>query len=510
MEILRELLRIVTSKSDSKRVFPELYESSSDENPASLAGMYLHGVINGTFRTDAEAAEFLYGVADTDVRYRVLKSRAIDRSVHAVLMMQIKTPEYSEYLSAYYKCTRNLIAAQTLLRFAARSASDWLARKTLTMARKYEFTDICLPLSVLLRDSAAFYNKPRIFHHLDDQVQHYMRVLYAEYSTTAVFHRLSFQGLATNTKSVVLVEATQRAMREFEAIADGLESHRLTLNRLRLVSLTASVTDQHSLFIKTCDEAIDYLQSKPHLSQPARIGEFLLDKMIVLVLLRRPAEALQSAEIVAASFTPGGRNWYLVYQFLTAASLQNLEFAKAHQYLREATSQRRFTLMPASEREAWALFGAYIYLAQQLRLYEPEDPRTFQNFRLSTFLNSIPELTREKKVETALVLIAQIFFLITEGDDDTAQRRIEYLKVYCSRYMRDKSFLRIRIFMRMLQAFPRSSFYPDEIERRNAELFKRLQEHGSDYMGEHVNEYIPFEVMYRAVLDVIRSRVYDD
>lgn len=510
MEILRELLRIVTSKSDSKRVFPELYESSSDENPASLAGMYLHGVINGTFRTDAEAAEFLYGVADTDVRYRVLKSRAIDRSVHAVLMMQIKTPEYSEYLSAYYKCTRNLIAAQTLLRFAARSASDWLARKTLTMARKYEFTDICLPLSVLLRDSAAFYNKPRLYHHAHEQVVQYMELLFAEYNSIAVLHKLHMMAYTTNTRNLDLVAITNGLRKEYARIQGNLTSHSLSLNRLRLDVMAASLSLQYDELIKKCDEAIAYLQSKPHLSQPARLGEFLLDKMIVLVLLRRPAKALKDADAVAASFTPGGRNWYLVYQFLTAASLQNLEFAKAHQYLREATSQRRFTLMPASEREAWALFGAYIYLAQQLRLYEPEDPRTFQNFRLSTFLNSIPELTREKKVETALVLIAQIFFLITEGDDDTAQRRIEYLKVYCSRYMRDKSFLRIRIFMRMLQAFPRSSFYPDEIERRNAELFKRLQEHGSDYMGEHVNEYIPFEVMYRAVLDVIRSRVYDD
>lgn len=510
MEILRELLRIVTSKSDSKRVFPELFETSADEIPSSLAGMYLHGVMNGTFKTDTEAAEYLYGVPETDSRYRVLKSRAIDRSVHAVLLMQIKTPEYSEYLSAYYKCTRNLIAAQTLLRFAARSASDWLARKTLTMARKYEFTDICLPLSVLLRDSAAFYNKPRLYHHAHEQVTYFMDLLFAEYNSTAVLHRLIMMAFTTNTNALDLSEGIRVARQEYSDIQKELQSHTLSLNRLRMEVLASTLLRDYDALIDRCDEAIAYLQSKPHLSQPARLGEFLLDKMIALVLLRRPAKALEDANTVAASFTEGGRNWYLVYQFLTAASLQNQEYARAHQYLREATSQRRFSLMPASEREAWALFGAYIYLAQQLGLYEPEDPRTFQNFRLSTFLNSIPEMTREKKVETALVLFAQIFFLITEGDDDTAQRRIEYLKVYSSRYMRDKSFLRIRIFMRMLQAFPRASFYPDDIERRNADLFKKLQEHGSDYMGEHVNEYIPFEVMYHAILDVIRSRVYDD
>ena len=83
MEILKEILRIVTSKSDKAKVFPELIED--DIASTSLAGRFLNGMANDTYANDEDAAKDLYGTDAGDQRFRTLKSRTYERLMQSVL-----------------------------------------------------------------------------------------------------------------------------------------------------------------------------------------------------------------------------------------------------------------------------------------------------------------------------------------------------------------------------------------------------------------------------------------
>lgn len=506
MEILKEILRIVTSKSDVSKQLPELVEDADPELADSITGQFLRGLISDEWNTDEEAALSLYGSERSDQRYRTLKSRTYERLLHSLLFLQVKQPVHSEYLSYYYKCTRNLICTQTLMRFASRTAGFAVAQKTLTMAQRYQFTDICLTLSALMRESVAVWGQRKKFDYYNELVNNYFRTLEAEYRSDALLDQFGLEASATIRTKQYLIHYGDTILSELTELADKFQSHMLKLNLYRHRIVLANFKDDTYEIIASCDEAINYLTQNPHLSQPARLGEFRLRKMVMLVLVRNSQEATSVAESVVNSFREAGTNWYTALFFATAASFQGEKYEDAERYLEMATGHRKYPLIDEATRETYTVFSAYLYLAERLGLYHPKNVKSKnRQFRLSTFLNSVPAEAKDKKVVNVLILISHVLFLIVDGDLESAERRIEYLKVYGSRYLKEKHFTRVRVFIKMLQTMPRMGFVAKDIRIANEDLYEQLLITSQDRMPPIVNEYIPFEVLYRATVDYLES-----
>ncbi|MBP6509987.1 MAG: hypothetical protein KA339_05480 [Candidatus Kapabacteria bacterium] len=500
MEILKEILRIVTTKSDKTKVFPELVED--DEASTSLAGRYLNGMANDSFTTDEEAARDLYGTGASDQRYRTLKSRTYERLMHSVLFLQVKQPEHSEYLSYYYKCMRNQIGAQTLMRFASRRAGYAVALKTLTIAQKYEFTDICVSLAVLLRESAAVWNKRTTFLHHHREVVKHLGALKCEYDADFLLDHIKMEMTVTSRKRSYLIDLHKDAMIKVESMRKEHNTHGLRLSSIRAAVNYYDFVEDFAGVIKECDRAIEYLNSVPHLSQRARHGEFMLQKMSAALYLRRYDEAFTLADKCIDSFTVAGNNWYFASDLAFVAAINIQDYDKAELLYTRATTHRKYNMLSENTRERWIIYGAYLLLAEQLGLYSPQQSRA-KTFRLSTYLNSLPEESKSKKVYNVLIIVSHVFYLMINGDYDTAEKRIDYLRVYSSRYLKEKHFNRVRIFLRLIQSFPKHSFIPSEIRKHTKDIYDELIASSHDPMPSETNELIPFEVMFESLLKTV-------
>ncbi len=508
MEVLKEILRIVTSKSDVAKVLPEL-ELSSGDDVDSLTGRFLRGLLNDEFGTDEEAAKVLYNAGRSDQRYRTLKSRTYERLLHSILFLQVKQPEHSEYLSYYYKCTRNLICAQTLMRFASRTAGFEVAEKTLTIAEKYQFTDICLTLCKLLCETSAITGMRKKFDLYQSKMNLYFEILQAEYKSDAL---LDLHVLECNVYSRTIQYLQSLAETTWDEVVElkkKFNSHNLILNEFRMRITVYEGRDDIEGLLETCNEAIKYLEANPHLSQPARLGEFRLRKMMILLMTQRVAEAYSIADYVASSFRSGGNNWYLAQYFATIASLRVGEYALAESYINKATTHRMYILQDESRKETFTILSAYMLIAEQLGLREKGIDQLeinsnykskFRHFRLSTYLNSVPEESKKKKITNVVILISHVCFLLLNEDFDAAERRIDYLRVYISRYLREQAFNRVRLFLRLLQTFPKHSFDPARIRKANTQLFQQLQDTAEDTSPAMLCEYIQFETLYHGLL----------
>ncbi len=502
MDILKEILRIVTSKSDVSKVFPELLQP---EKPDLLpANQFLVGLAKDKYFTDEDAAKDLYGATPSDQRYRTLKSRTYERLLHSILFLQVRQPQHSEYLSYYYKCMRNMIGAQTLMRFAARKAGYAIASKTLSVAQKYEFTDICLSLAVMLRESAAVWNKRTAFmkHHAD--VRKYMGALTCEYEADYLLDYITLEKTTSGRRRAYLIDLHKSAM---EKIREMVAEH--STNVLRLNAFRASVNffdfvEDFESVMNECDRAIAYLDANPQFSQRARYGEFKLQKMSAALYLRRYAEAHELSESCIGSFIEAGINWYYASDMAFVAAINMQEYAKADFYYTRAVTHRKYATLNESTRERWILYGAYLSLAERLGLFTPEQSR-YRTFRLTTYINSLPEEAKSKKVYNVLIIVSHVFFLILNKDYDAAEKRIDYLRVYSSRYLKERHFHRVRLFLRMVQAFPRHSFIPKDIRKNTKDIMDELIATLKDPMPSETNELIPFEVMIEAIMKAMQS-----
>lgn len=503
MEILQEILNIVTNRKDAKRSLPELDPAS----PASttLAARFMQGVVSGEYSSDDDAAEKLYGTTASDQRFRTMKSRTFDRLLQSVLFLQVRQPEHSEFLSYYYRCMRNTFVAQTLMRFSARKAGYLVASKTLTIAQRYQYTDLCLTLSVILRETSAVWYKRAAFMRHHANVQLYFRQLEAEYQADYLIDYLGIETDITSRSNSQLEALHVSTLNTVNELADAHGTNTLKLNQFRAALSYYDFMGNYFSVMRICDEAVAYLDQHPHLAQKARYGEFMLMKMTSALAVRQYLEVHELSERCIHSFTAGGNNWFFACDlaFIAALNVQDYQFAENIYNL--AVSHRKLSLQPERTRERWLIYAAYLYLAEQLGLYTSITERS-RSFRLTTYMNSVPEQSKSKKVFNVLIIVSQYLILILHGDYDAAERRGEYLRVYASRYLKEPHFARIRLFLRILHTFPRYSFLSNDIRKRIEPLLKKLNASKGSNESSEINELIPFEVLIDAILQHIERR----
>jgi len=497
METIKEIVRVVTSKADIKKVFPELVDPDGTN---TITANFVRGLIDNDYSTDDEAAEALYGADRSDQRYRTLKSRIYDRLLVALLNLQVKQPEHSLYLSMYYKCSRNSVASQTLMRFASRKAGAQLAERTLQIADKFHFTDLQIALLYSLRTSMSFQRNKRLYGHYHERLSHLLTVQGAEIESDYLLDQaLLDTGPREGSKDII--SHYNGISDKVKKLKDTYNTNTLNLNYFRIRTSLFELSMNYAELIRTCDEALTYFQIHKHFSLPARVGEFSLMKAIACSSLRRHSEALDVADVCISSFNSGGNNWYLSLDIAFTAAMNSSEYERATVYYLTATEDHRLSLQPSFTQERWTTYGAYLYLAQQFGLLQNETAFTNKSFRLNSFLNSVPEFSKEKKFANFLIIVSHICFLIVGGQFDTAERRIEYLRTYCARYLKEPQFDRSRVFLKILLVFSKEAYSATEIETSIAPLLEELRELDKKQTANDVNEIIPYGVLSKELLN---------
>ena len=61
-------------------------------------------------------------------------------------------------------------------------------------------------------------------------------------------------------------------------------------------------------------------------------------------------------------------------------------------------------MLSESTRERWIIYGAYLLLAERLGLHAPSQSKT-KTFCLTTYLTSLPEESKSKKVYNVLIIV---------------------------------------------------------------------------------------------------------
>ena len=72
-------------------------------------------VLEGKYRTDADAAEDIYNVEPTHPKYRKLKSRVKELLIRSLFSLHISHPKNSMVAVSAYDCVKNATSARILI-----------------------------------------------------------------------------------------------------------------------------------------------------------------------------------------------------------------------------------------------------------------------------------------------------------------------------------------------------------------------------------------------------------
>lgn len=501
MKTLLELASIVTSKTGNKK---SLLAVIADEQDGVLSS-YLRSIVDRRYNDDDAAARAIYQSDRTDARYRTLKSRAFDRLLQALLLLEIRTPSYSEYVTNYHRCQRNLVVARTLVSFSSHRAATKLAEKTLHIATKFEFTEVTIHLLTLLRSSYAMLADKRRFAACNKSIRQSMELLEAELRSEELLELLQVEIRQGNAPEESLLTLARQYCGEHTELAKTHRTFTITLNQFRLEIVVGGLSQDIASVSRACDAARDYLRSRPHLNQQSRMGEFGLLKMQACVENR--AGALVVDEIVdnASMFTAGGTNWYLTLEYGILSALQCGRYDVALSLWQEGRTHRRFSQAIETVQQTWQVLEAYMHLLARLQLLK-EPISESRTFRVSTFLNTAPTASIHQRQQHVHSIILHAMFLILEGDNDAADRRIEYLRVYVSRYITTKRDASIRLFVRVLQALAKVNYAPDQLPATTITLIDDLATTERKALIGGSIEIVPLDTLLRQLTHVLRSR----
>jgi hypothetical protein len=248
----------------------------------------------------------------------------------------------------------------------------------------------------------------------------------------------------------------------------------------------------------TCKEALQRLQLKSCVS-PRLVRVFQSYHVICLTMLEQFEEALTLNWDIVNNEVVGSRNWFIHLDNLFLMALKGNKYRDAGQAACILYQNDNFKVMPVFIQESWNVLMAYLILAKKL---EPNaqiaDSEVFLGFRLSKFINSVPNYTKDKKGLNVPILIAQFLFLLQENNYDLAQEKLAALRKYrVKHFAMEGGSYRTQLFIRSLCVMAGTRLSKNIFLKKSTPIFNILKSIPKSNPDQHFRiEIIPYEILW--------------
>ncbi len=504
MEYLKELVYIV-NRNKVKRI--DILDLATTE-PSKVNTLY-QLISSGQVQNDEAAFQALFPEAKSKSAYRNLKGVLKEKLLNTLFFIDAYQDNHTDRQANFYEAYKDFAAAQMLLAKHARKVGIHLLEKILKRAETYEFTELCLMVSRVLRlhYGTRLGNQKR-YEQINADWRRYRELdllesLAEQYYTELVIHYVNNVSTKEDLKT--------RAGRFYEELREHLSEvptykYHFYTGLVRLFEHTC--TNNYVDTIPVCDDLIRFFERKPYAANtPIQI---CLHHQLVAYMQLRDFErgqvvARRSQELIEE----GSFNWFknLEYLFLLAMHTQN--YQQAYEVFEEGIRHKRFDFLPKQIQEMWKLYRAYIHLMIDLGRVSPKaKDRQFTAFRINRFLNNMPLYSKDKRGMNIAILVVQILFYVQKQKYNTAIDRAEAIEKYCSRYLFKADTMRSYYFIKMLLAIPQGSFHRQAAIRYAKPAWKKLQAIPTTLSNQfHKIEIIPYEHLWELALEMLDAKV---
>ncbi|MGI4743596.1 MAG: hypothetical protein ACRYG7_51245 [Janthinobacterium lividum] len=379
--------------------------------------------------------------------------------------------------------------------------SERLLRRCLRLAEKGEFTNYAEQAYQRL---VALYAGQRQQHKYSLTIKKLAKIRQVlAYEQEA--EQLAMQIRLTMTRSVTIRQALipkiatylQRA-EQLQHLANTFTTY-LALYRIRVVQ--AELTGNYK-------EIIRYTLAATQLLRQGKLNERRFDQrfnqfMSVYAHLRsRQYKAgLKLAEEYSVDFHPTSNNWFYFYEHYILLALHAGDYDQALRLLHVVHKNPSFSKQRPAAQERWGLLQAYVEFVQP-----PDKIPSRRRNQLAVFAAlTVPEYARDKRGYNVAILVFQLLHYLQQRSLEPVLTRLERLRKYQQRHLRDAATLRSRLLLRLLLLLPEENFDPKLLAKRGQNLLTQLGQAPMVGDADAEVEIIPYEQVWTLVLEILRS-----
>jgi hypothetical protein len=379
--------------------------------------------------------------------------------------------------------------------------SERLLRRCLRLAEKGEFTNYA---ELAYQRLVALYAGQRQQHKYSLAIKKLAKIRQVlAYEQEA--EQLAMQIRLTMTRSVAIRQALipkiavylQRA-EQLQSLANTFTTY-LALYRIRVVQ--AELTGNYS-------EIIRYTLAATQLLRQGKLNERRFDQrfnqfMSVYAHLRsrQYKDGLKLAEEYAVDFHPTSNNWFYFYEHYILLALHAGDYDQALRLLHVVHKNPSFSKQRPAAQERWGLLQAYVEFVQP-----PDKIPSRRRNQLAVFAAlTVPEYARDKRGYNVAILVFQMLHYLRQQSLEPVLTRLERLRKYQQRHLRDAATLRSRLLLRLLLLLPEENFDPKLLAKRGQNLLTQLGQAPMVGDADAEVEIIPYEQVWTLVLEILRS-----
>jgi hypothetical protein len=495
MDVLKELVQVLPPK---KLQALQQLQTLSDED--SLVGRFYQAIATGKIDTDEDARSFLQEISDS--HFYKLKSELKGRLINVLFLAELNEPGYVDRQKAYFEVYKLWAAIKLLLGKHAKKTAVQFARKLLTKAEQFEFTDLALDICRTLRlHYGTIEGDEKKFQLYNDRFKYFEKLFHWENRAEEYYADLILQYVRSKKADEEVVDKAKGYLQELATGAADLDSYQLDLCRGLIRIMEYSGANDYAKTIEAAKTLTDYFETKTYTAiTPLQIG--YNQQLVGYILLKDFERGKAIVDRGLSLENRGGFNWFKFQELYLLLALHAQEYGEAYQIYQQTIKHPRFGRLPSATQEMWKIFEAYLaYLISIDRVSGISD-NALKNFRLGRFLNETPIFSRDKRGMNIPILVVQVLFFISRKDYSKAHDRIEALKKYSSRYLRKDQSFRSNCFLKMLVEVSKANFHKAAVQRNTVDLLQKLAEvpvHTANQSYEI--EILPFEDSWEMVLD---------
>lgn len=480
-----------------------IQQSDGTVHAAALSGL-AEGVLNGKFRSDAEAlAVFFSGESSGQAALQKLKDQLREILAERIAAYNSALEQSTDSQAVYRVCQ---LQWAVLRPEAQEMAPEVLAllRQLLQIAEKFGFTRLGVDISQELRRQYCLcHAADALCTKIRRQYQRFLAQYNAEHQAEKSWAGLL--ALAINNRPG-LAQVERQACEYADHIQATLRkypSDTLYLYGCLARSLQYSSAGAFRKALQINQKAIGYFQSRPyHTLVPLQL--FRYQSLVCHVQLKQYRAGKAQASACLAAMEQGSFNWYKFQELYIHLLLHTGHYNEAAGLLHAACSHPQFGQLPAPLREYWEMYQPYMYFLRRAGLVAPEVQDTFDPER---FLQKHRNVSENNVAMDSAAAIVRLLILLQQGNTDVLPASLVEIGDYSRHYLRGAGTRRSYMFLQLLLLIATQPLEHPTTRRQAAHLLKKLQaipRHIANQTREW--EPVPYEDLWEIAVHTLKPQ----
>ncbi|RIY05343.1 hypothetical protein D0T11_20575 [Hymenobacter rubripertinctus] len=447
----------------------------------------------------------IYGNSDakTQTNFRKLKSRVQQKLLNHLYFLDQTDTRHLVSRQYEQQCLGLLHQAKILSSEGEYRMAEKLFRKFMRVAEEAEYTHYNVLGARILKKMYGEMGQPAKYHAMAKQFAAFQakmeledeaEQLYTDMKLTLNHKVKSRKALLAKMPEVInRLEVLYKEAGGYNTFyflyATKMSREELTGNYEEIISITAQTDkdwEQNKINKKRFDKRFNnYMSVYAHLQ------------------CRQAKKGLALAEEYFKDFHYSSGNWFYFLETYLLLAIHAKQYSQAVDLLQQARKNPYHRKQRAAAQQRWELYEAYVQFVRP-----EESPLKMRHF--AQFVQTVPDYSRDKQGYNVAILVIQFLYFLQRRDIEGLLARLEGLRKYEQRHLRDPATLRSQLFFRLLLMTVKQNFAPDACEKKALPLLERLRAAPLPGQAYGEIEIIPYEDLWDLTLGILRHLAAED